>query len=145
MLIDPASLTRLPPPPARGSAAEAGEINELVGLTRRQKDPRTLEAIRFWSAGASVRWNEIARDLVARHRTPPPLASRVYALLGVANYDTLISVWSNKYAYDRPQPATLASELTTLGPVPSYPTYPSAHAAVAAASSSVLSYLYPAE
>jgi hypothetical protein len=31
MLLDPADITRLPPPPARGSATEAGEINELVG------------------------------------------------------------------------------------------------------------------
>jgi hypothetical protein len=45
MLIDPANITRLPAPPPRGSATEAGEINELVGLTRRQKDPRTAEAL----------------------------------------------------------------------------------------------------
>jgi membrane-associated phospholipid phosphatase len=145
MLIDPASIPRLPPPPPRGSATEAGEINELVGLTRRQKDPRTAEAIRFWATGASVRWNEIARDLVARHRTPPIFASRVYALLSVANYDTLISVWNNKYFYDRPQPAAIASELAAWGTVPSYPSYPSAHAAVSAASASVLSFIYPDE
>jgi membrane-associated phospholipid phosphatase len=143
MLLDPANLTRLPPPPARGSPTEAGEINELVGLTRRQRDPRTLEAIRFWGAGASVRWNEIARELVARHRTPPPQASRVYALLAVANYDTLISVWNNKYLYGRPMPPAVASELAPVGTLPGYPSYPSAHAAVAASSASILSFLYP--
>jgi len=143
LLLDPGAIIRLPPPPARGSAAEAGEINELVGLMRRQRDPRMLEAIRFWHAGACVRWNEIARDLVARHRTPPPLASRVYALLGVALYDTLISVWSNKYAYHRPRPTALASEVTAAEPPPNHPSYPSVHAAVGAASSSVLSHLYP--
>jgi membrane-associated phospholipid phosphatase len=145
MLLDPNNLVRLPPPPARGSATEAGEINELVGLTRRQKDPRMAEAIRFWGAGASVRWNEIARELVARHRTPPPQASRVYALVGVAAYDTLISAWSNKYLYNRPVPPVLSSEVTAAGPLPGYPGYPSAHAAVAAACARVLSFLYPDE
>ena len=143
MLLDPAAITRLPPPPARGSDTEAGEINKLVSLTRRQRDPRTAEAIRFWSAGASVRWNEIARDLVAHHRTPPPQASRVYALLSVAVYDALVSVWNNKYFYDRPMPSVVASELAPVGALPGYPSYPSAHAAVAAASASVLSFLYP--
>src|SRR5215204_1652412 len=33
---------------------------------------------------ASVRWNAIARDLVIKYRTDPPLASRTYALLSVA-------------------------------------------------------------
>lgn len=143
MLLDPANLTRLPPPPPRGSATEAGEINELVGLTRKQRDPRTLEAIHFWGAGACVRWNEIARELVAHHRTPPPQASRAYALLSVACYDALISVWNNKYFYERPLPPVVASELSSVGGLPAYPSYPSAHAAVAAASASILSYLYP--
>jgi membrane-associated phospholipid phosphatase len=136
-------LSRLPPPPARGSAAEAGELNELVGITRKQRDPRMIEAIRYWGVGACVRWNEIARELVARHRTPPPLASRVYALLGVATYDTLISVWNNKYLYNRPRPVALASELNPTGPIANHPSYPSVHAAVGAASASILSFLYP--
>lgn len=143
LLLDRGAIVRLPPPPARGSAAEAGELNELVGLMRRQRDPRMLESIRFWHAGACVRWNEVARELVARHRTPPPLASRVYALLGVALYDTLISVWSNKFAYNRPRPAALASEVTSVEMPPNHPSYPSVHAAVGAAASSVLSHLYP--
>jgi membrane-associated phospholipid phosphatase len=143
LLLDRGALTRLPAPPARGSAAEAGEINELVGVTRRQRDPRLVEAIRYWSAGACVRWNEIARELVARQRTPPPLASRVYALLSVAAYDTLISVWDNKYAYNRPRPAEVATELAVVEAAANHPSYPSVHAAVGAASSSVLGFLYP--
>ena len=34
----------------------------------------------------SVHWNEIARDLVASHNTNGPLASRVYALVSVAQF-----------------------------------------------------------
>ena len=33
---------------------------------------------------ASVRWNAIARDLIIKYNTDPPLASRTYALLSVA-------------------------------------------------------------
>jgi membrane-associated phospholipid phosphatase len=143
ILLDPAYLPRLPPPPARGSSVESGEINELVDLTRKHHEPRAVDAIRFWVTGASVRWNEIARELVAHHRTPPPHASRVYALLSVANYDTLVAVWSNKYLHNRARPGAVASSLTPLISTPNHPSYPSAHAAVAAASASVLSFLFP--
>ena len=34
----------------------------------------------------AVRWNELARTLVADNRIDPPMASRYYALLGVAQY-----------------------------------------------------------
>lgn len=40
---------------------------------------------------ASARWNAIARDLVAKYRTDPPLASRVYALVSVAQ-DSAVSL-----------------------------------------------------
>lgn len=33
---------------------------------------------------ASVRWNAVARDLVAAGRTSPPMAARYYALLSIA-------------------------------------------------------------
>ena len=36
-----------------------------------------------------VAWNELARNLVSVHRTNPPVASRAYALLSVAQYDAL--------------------------------------------------------
>lgn len=143
ILLDPAQLIRLPPPPAPGSSEETAELAELVALTRR-RDPRAVEIANHWSAGASVRWNEIARELVARHRTQPPLASRVYAILSVACLDALIAVWNNKYHYRRAQPSAVASDLTPMGPLDGYPSYPSAHAAVAGCSAAVLSALYPA-
>ena len=40
-------------------------------------------------ATAVLRWNEIARQLVAEHRTDPPMASRFYALLSVAQYEAV--------------------------------------------------------
>ena len=47
-----------------------GELNEVKGLqfnmTAVQKDK-----IKYWSAGAVLRWNEIVRELVAKHNLPP--------------------------------------------------------------------------
>jgi membrane-associated phospholipid phosphatase len=144
VLIDPARIMRLEPPPAPGSAAERAEVAELVGLTRR-RDGRAMEQIRFWSEGAVVRWNEIARELVAQYRTDHPNASRVYALLSVGHYDSLVTVWDNKFHFRRPRPGQVASEVSPIGPVPPNPSYPSSHAAVAACSASILSSLYPAK
>jgi membrane-associated phospholipid phosphatase len=94
----------------------------------------------FWAAGATVRWNEIARDLVAKHRTSAPMASRVYALLSVAQYDGLVFAWKEKYRHKRAAPLIKPDV-----PVTGDPPYPSEHAVVAAASVAVLAYLYPGE
>lgn len=40
-------------------------------------------------AGATVRWNELARDLVAKTKTAPPPASRGYAILSLAQAEAL--------------------------------------------------------
>src|SRR4051812_28175451 len=142
LLMDPVVS---PPPPARGSPGETAELDELAALLGRGTDDAVAQAIRFWSAGAAVRWDEIARGLVAHHRTPAPRASRVYALLAVANYDALVAVWSNKYRYRRPPPSTRSTRIVLRVAPPGYPSYPSAHAAVAGASAAILSALYPDE
>jgi hypothetical protein len=71
---------------------------------------------------ASVRWNAIARDLVIKYRTDPPLASRTYALLSVAQ--------------DRAVRAVAGT-----GGMPK----PLDHAAVVGASVAILTAAYPAE
>src|SRR5918993_3167263 len=71
---------------------------------------------------ASVRWNAIARDLIIKYRTDPPLASRTYALLSVAQ--------------DRAVRAVAAITGTPK---------PLDHAAVVGASVAILTAAYPAE
>src|SRR3954468_9211600 len=79
---------RSPPPPQSGSEEERREIETLHELqNQRSADPSVDAAIAFWNTGATVRWNEIARELVAKHRMSHPLASRAYALLSIADYD----------------------------------------------------------
>jgi membrane-associated phospholipid phosphatase len=144
ILLASSDAIRLPAPPEAQSAQQKKEIEELIEF-QNQSTANTKSVVEFWDAGASLRWNEIARDLVAKHRTAPPLASRVYALLSVAQYDALVAAWNNKYVYNRAAPNTSASFVVPLIAAHGDPVYPSEHATVAAASAAVLTYLYPDE
>src|SRR5690348_16993950 len=66
---------------------------------------------------AALEWNEIAQQLVADHSTDPPMASRFYALLSVAQWEAIRDL--------EPDNAEALSR------------------AVAAASVAVLTYAYP--
>jgi len=72
---------------------------------------------------ASVRWNAIARDLIIKYKTDPPLASRTYALLSVAQ--------------DRAVRSALERTASTPKPLD--------HAAAVAASVTILTAAFPAE
>ena len=76
----------------------------------------------------SVRWNEIARTLVASHNTNGPMASRVYALVSMAQFTAVASV----------DDADRAHGPSAAGGVK----HPSEQAAIARASADVLSKLY---
>jgi membrane-associated phospholipid phosphatase len=135
---------RVPPPPAPGSPLQRQELDELIALRTHGMANGEREAT-FWNLGACVRWNEIARDLVAKHRTDIVSASRVYALLSVAQYDALVATWNNKYFYGRRAPGTVSPKVAPLFAPPKDPVYPSEHAAVAASSAAVLADIYPDE
>lgn len=137
------NVMRLEPPPSSGSPQEAQEIKEIWDL-QLKRTPKMLEAAQTWDKGGVIRWNEIARDLVAKHKTDPPMASRTYALLSVAQYDALVEAWNNKYYYDRPNPNQIDGKIYPLVSSKE-PSYPSEHAAIASASAEILKYIYPDE
>jgi membrane-associated phospholipid phosphatase len=137
------------------------------GATTTQK-----EAITYWSAGATVRWNEIARDLAAQYNIPPnnnpdgtypvpdaanplayprfpfcnpPYAARAFALLSVAQYDALVATWKYKTQYKRAAPYKSDATIAPLVPKSELPSYPSEDAVVAAASRELLKFLFPGE
>ena len=85
--------------------------------------PSTNNAVKFWEAGATVAWNEVARTLVVKYSTSPIASIRVFALLTVAQYNAVIGA-------ERARDGSL---------------HPSDGGAVAGASAAVLTYLYPAE
>ncbi len=134
---------RLEPPPSPGSPQEAKEIEEIWDLQLR-RNPKMMNIAKTWDDGGAIGWNEIARDLVAKHKTDPPMASRIYALLSVAQYDALVSAWNNKYYYNRPTPSQTDGKIYSMVSSKE-PSYPSEHASIAAASAGILKYIYPDE
>ncbi len=132
------------PPPSQGSPQFTQEVNELMAL-QLNRTAAVNESIDYWNNGSVVRWNEIARSLVIKHSTSAPMASRVYALLSVAQYDALVLTWNNKYTYNRSSPHDIDQSIQPAVQTTGDPAYPSDHAAVAGASAAVLSYLYSNE
>jgi membrane-associated phospholipid phosphatase len=149
----------LPAPEATSSAAYQAELDELVTLTTNRTSDQA-NAVNFWATGSVVRWNEIARALVAKYNVAPvvgappnpnkpfsnpPFAARAYALLSVAQYDASVAAWKYKFQYNRPAPSTTQSAIKLLTPSTTLPSYPSEQAVVAEASRKVLEFLFPAE
>src|SRR5436190_3497308 len=60
----------VPAPIATNTPEYIAQVNEIktwqVDLTTEKK-----AIVKYWSAGAVLRWNEILRDLVAKHNVPP--------------------------------------------------------------------------
>ena len=105
----------VPAPSATNTPDYIAQVNEIktwqADLTNDEK-----RIVNYWSAGAVLRWNEIMRELVAKHNLPPyqnpdgtypvpsannplaypqfpfanpPYASRAYAYVSAAQYDAL--------------------------------------------------------
>ncbi len=132
----------LPPPPDSASAEAQAEMAELRAL-QGARTPGIEDAVRASQGWTVLRWNELARQLVATRTYVPPEAARVYAVLSVAQHDALIAAWHNKYLYDRGSPLDVAGDLTPIVEPMALPCYPSEDAVVAGASCEVLTELFP--
>ena len=129
-------------------------------------------AVNYWSAGAVLRWNEIAREIAARYNLPPqqkedgtypvpdannpfaypkfpfanpPYTARAFSYLAVGQYDALVSAWNYKVKYNRLAPYKNDNSIVSLVPVSDLPSYPSEDAVVAAVSSEILKKMFPCE
>jgi PAP2 superfamily len=147
------------------------QINEIktwqADLTSGEK-----ELVRYWSAGAVLRWNEIMRELVAKHNVPPannpdgtypipnannplayptfpfstpPYAARAYAYIAAAQYDALVCAWYYKNLYNRAAPYKTDATLQVLIPKSDLPSYPSEDAVVEGVSVELLKLLFPGD
>jgi membrane-associated phospholipid phosphatase len=144
ILLASGAAMKLPAPPQANSDAQKSEITELLSF-QKQRTEETQTTVKFWDSAGTLRWNEIARNLVAKHRTDPQTASRIYALLSVAQYDALVAAWNNKYSYNRVAPEKVSADIKPLVSTAGDPVYPSEQAVLAAASATMLAYLYPDE
>jgi hypothetical protein len=86
------------PPPAFGSAAYAREVAEVYNVSQSLTDEQKRIAD-FWADGPGTvtppgHWNQIALDLIRRHRLSARSAARVLATLNTAQADSFISCWN---------------------------------------------------
>ncbi|HTM93399.1 MAG TPA: phosphatase PAP2 family protein [Flavisolibacter sp.] len=128
--------------------------------------------VNYWSAGGVFRWNEILRELVAKHNLPPyqnadgtypapnannplaypqfpfanpPYAARAYAYVSAAEYDALVAAWYYKKLYNRAAPYTVDATVNSLIPKSDLPSYPSEDAVIAGVNSEMLKLLFPGD
>src|SRR5687767_9330813 len=147
------------------------QINEIktwqASLTDNEKN-----IVKYWSAGAVLRWNEILRELVAKHNLPPyqnndgtypapnannpfaypifpfanpPYAARAYAYVSAAQYDALVAAHHYKKLYNRSAPYKIDSTIKSLVAKSDLPSYPSEDGAVVGATVELLKLLFPAD
>src|SRR4029077_11831585 len=62
-------------------------------------------AVKFWEAGATVGWNQTARDLIALRAVAPPLQPRVLAYLTLAQYNAIVTAEDTKDGGTNASPA----------------------------------------
>ena len=147
------------------------QVNEIKTW---QKDLTAEEKriVKYWSAGAVLRWNEIMRELIAKHNIPPyqnpdgtypfpnannplaypqfpfanpPYAARAYAYISAAQYDALVAAHYYKKIYNRAAPYKIDATITPLIPSSDLPSYPSEDATVIGVSVELMKLLFPGD
>lgn len=167
LVIDSAGAVTVAIPDSVSSDKYKAELSALGAIVASRTQSQ-VEQAKFWASGAVLRWNQIARKLVAKYNvaplfnpdsnkvavpfpvvegpfTNPPVASRFYAYLSVAQYDALVAVWKAKYQFNRPRPSKSSSSISEAFAIPDIPSYPSEHSAIATVSAQMLKTFFPKE
>ncbi len=170
LLTDPTDVT-VAAPVATNTPDYIAQINEIksfqANISAQQK-----AAVQYWSAGAVFRWNEILRELVAKHNlapganengtypspsasnplqyplfpfSSPPYAARAYAYVSAAQYDALVAAWHYKKLYNRPAPYLVDATINVMVPKSTLPSYPSEDAVVEGVTVELLKLLFPGD
>jgi len=170
LLTGPTEFT-VPAPIATTSPDYVAQINEIktwqAELTAEEK-----RIVKYWGAGAVLRWNEIMRELVALHNLPPvanpdgtypvpsaanplayptfpfatpPFAARAYSYVAAAQYDALVAAWHYKKLYNRAAPYNADATVNVLIPKSALPSYPSEDAVVIGVTTELLKLLFPGD
>ena len=160
-----------PTPIATTSPDYVIQINEIKSF-QNNLSIEEKNLVKYWGAGAVLRWNEIMRELVAKHNIPPyqnpdgtypipqaanplayptfpfsnpPYAARAYAYLSAAQYDACIAAYHYKALYNRNAPFNVDANIKTLLPKSTLPSYPSEDAVVMGVSVELMKLLFPGE
>src|SRR5688572_26454068 len=161
----------VPAPAATGTPDYIAQVNEIktwqADLSQEEK-----RIVKYWSAGAVLRWNEIMRELVAKHNLPPyqnedqtypapnpnnplayplfpfanpPYAARAYAYFSAAQYDALVAAWHYKKLYNRAAPYKVDATVRSLVTQTDLPSYPSEDAVIAGVALEMMKLLFPGD
>jgi hypothetical protein len=170
VLSGPGQIVVPAPAPVTSDAYQA----ELAAIKSAQASLSDAQrrSIDYWSGGGVLRWNEILRELVARHDLPPaprgdgsypapdsenpfadpsfpfanpPYAARAYSYVAVAQFEALKAAWHYKYLYGRPSPATVDGGIKALLPASDLPAYPSEDAVLSGVTAELLKLLFPTD
>jgi hypothetical protein len=151
---------RPPPPPALRSGRYAHAYHEVkrVGAAESRERPADRGDIaRFYGLTLSVDiWHPAAAQLSAARGKTLAQNARIFALVAMATFDSLLVAWDGKYHHQlwRPVTAIRAGDddhhprtepdpaWTPLVPPPAHPSYPSAHASAAGGAIAVLERHY---
>lgn len=171
MLLSTADEIPVPVPAAPVGPDFTAQLNEIRSL-QASMSSTDQSALRYWSAGAVLRWNEITRRLVAKYNLPPvnladgtypipdannplayplfpfanpPYAARAYAYVSAACYDALVACYHYKQLYKRAAPYNINNSINALVPKNDLPSYPSEDATVAGVMWEMMKLLFPGE
>lgn len=170
LLTAPTDIT-VPAPIATNNPDYVAQVNEIkswqANITNEEK-----ESVKYWAAGAVLRWNEILRELVAKHNLPPyqnpdnsypvpsaanplaypqfpfanpPYAARAYAYVSAAQYDALVAAYYYKKLYNRAAPYNVDPTVQVSIPKSDLPSYPSEDAVVEGAAVEMMKLLFPGD
>jgi hypothetical protein len=171
ILLTAANEFSCPSPIATTSPDYIIQLNEIKSFQNNiTKEERNL--VNYWGAGAVLRWNEIMRELVAKHNVAPasnpdgtysfpnatnpfaypifpfsnpPYAARAYAYVSAAQYDACIATYYYKQQYNRAAPFTVDANIQSLLPKSNLPSYPSEDASILGVTVELLKLLFPAD
>ena len=158
-------------PGATGTPDYIAQLSEIRSyqdnITTEEKD-----LVKYWGAGGVLRWNEIMRELVAKHNLPPyqnddgtypapnannplaypffpfanpPYSARAYAYFSAAQYDALVAAWHYKKLYKRAAPYKVDNTIKNLLTDTDLPSYPSEDAVLAGVALEMMKLLFPGD
>ena len=152
-------------PPALNSERYAQDFNEVKRLgganstarTEQQTQTARLFASVGYSTSVPAVWFNVGRDQARLRGLDGLDTARLFALIGVAQHDSLLTSFSGKFIYGLWRPTTAIREAARDGnsatepdstfvaliPTPPYPSYPGNMACVTSATATVLTDLFP--
>lgn len=171
MLLTAPDQVAVAAPAAATGPDYTAQINEIKSLQATLNDDGQ-DQVKYWGAGAVLRWNEIAREMIAKYNLAPlnnpdgtypapdannplayplfpfanpPYAARAYAYVSAACYDALIACYHYKKLYNRAAPYVVNTTVNPLLTKTDLPSYPSEDATVAGVMWEMMKLLFPGD